>query len=118
MLAASVFPLAPSKTSSATGNAPGSRGGLIAWFIANPVAANLLLLIVVLANGITLITTLSFSAVATNERVGVGGAYYIVSRSLGIEIGVGRGKREYDKRQTLAERDARREAERAIRRRR
>ena len=35
-----------------------------------------------------------------------------------VEIGVGRGKREYDKRQTLAERDARREAERAIRRRR
>jgi len=42
---------------------------------------------VVLANGITLITTLSFSAVATNSRVGVGGAYYIISRSLGIEIG-------------------------------
>lgn len=35
-----------------------------------------------------------------------------------VEIGVGRGKREYDKRQTLAERDARREAERAVRRRR
>jgi SsrA-binding protein len=35
-----------------------------------------------------------------------------------VEIGVGRGKREYDKRQSLAERDARREAERATRRRR
>jgi len=35
-----------------------------------------------------------------------------------VEIGVGRGKREYDKRQTLAERDARRETERAVRRRR
>jgi len=43
--------------------------------------------IVLLANAITLITTLSFSAVATNARVGVGGAYYIVSRSLGPEIG-------------------------------
>lgn len=43
--------------------------------------------VVLLANGITIITTLSFSAVATNTRVGVGGAYYIVSRSLGIEIG-------------------------------
>jgi potassium/chloride transporter 4/5/6 len=42
---------------------------------------------VVLANAITLITALSFSAVATNSRVGVGGAYYIISRSLGIEIG-------------------------------
>lgn len=45
------------------------------------------ILIVVIANAITLITTLSFSAVATNLRVGVGGAYYIVSRSLGLEIG-------------------------------
>ncbi len=35
-----------------------------------------------------------------------------------VEIGVGRGKRQYDKRQTLAERDARREAERAVRTRR
>ncbi len=43
--------------------------------------------IVVLANAITVITTLSFSSVATNTRVGVGGAYYIVSRSLGLEIG-------------------------------
>ena len=45
------------------------------------------LLIVALANGITLITALSLSAVATNGRVGVGGAYYIISRSLGLAIG-------------------------------
>jgi potassium/chloride transporter 4/5/6 len=45
------------------------------------------LFIVVLANGLTLITTLSFSAIATNIRVGVGGAYYIISRSLGLEFG-------------------------------
>ncbi len=45
------------------------------------------LLIVLLANVITFITTLSFSAVATNSRVGVGGAYFIISRSLGLEIG-------------------------------
>ncbi|MCB1152565.1 MAG: Na-K-Cl cotransporter [Deltaproteobacteria bacterium] len=44
-------------------------------------------LIVIVANSITIITTLSFSAVATNVRVGVGGAYYIISRSLGLEIG-------------------------------
>jgi potassium/chloride transporter 4/5/6 len=43
--------------------------------------------IVLLANSITLITTLSFSAVATNKQVGSGGAYFIISRSLGIEIG-------------------------------
>ncbi len=45
------------------------------------------LAIVVLANGITLITSLCLSAVATNSRVGVGGAYFIISRSLGLEVG-------------------------------
>ncbi len=45
------------------------------------------LVIVVLSNSITFITTLSFSSVATNLRVGVGGAYFIISRSLGLEIG-------------------------------
>ncbi len=44
-------------------------------------------LVVVLANVITFITTLAFSAVATNARVGVGGAYFIISRSLGLELG-------------------------------
>jgi amino acid transporter len=43
--------------------------------------------IVLLANMITLITTLSFSAVASNTQIGAGGAYYVISRSLGIEIG-------------------------------
>jgi amino acid transporter len=42
---------------------------------------------VVLANVITLVTTLALSAVATNSRVGVGGAYYMISRSLGLELG-------------------------------
>lgn len=46
-----------------------------------------IIIIVILANAITLITTISFSSVATNTRVGVGGAYYIISRSLGLEIG-------------------------------
>jgi amino acid transporter len=45
------------------------------------------LLIVVVANSITLVTALALSAVATNSRVGVGGAYYIISRSLGLEVG-------------------------------
>jgi len=45
------------------------------------------LVIVAVANLITLVTALSLSAVATNMRVGVGGAYYIISRSLGLEIG-------------------------------
>ena len=45
------------------------------------------LLIVLLANAITLLTALSLSAIATNSRVGVGGAYFMISRSLGLEIG-------------------------------
>ena len=43
--------------------------------------------VVLLAHAITLTTTLAFSAVATNARVGVGGAYFIISRSLGLELG-------------------------------
>lgn len=45
------------------------------------------LVIIIVANIITLITSLSISSVATNVKVGTGGAYYIISRSLGIEIG-------------------------------
>ncbi len=49
------------------------------------------LVIVVIANSITLITTLSFSSMATNMRVGGGGAYFIISRSLGLGIGAAIG---------------------------
>lgn len=45
------------------------------------------LLIVLLASAITYITSLSASAVATNMTVGVGGPYYLISRSLGLELG-------------------------------
>lgn len=45
------------------------------------------LLLVSLANAITLVTSLCLSAIATNSRVGVGGAYFMISRSLGLEIG-------------------------------
>jgi len=49
------------------------------------------LAIVVISNLVTLATALSVSAVATNMRVGAGGAYYIISRSLGIEVGAAIG---------------------------
>lgn len=49
------------------------------------------LLIVIIANLITLVTTLSFSSMATNMKVGVGGAYFIISRSLGLGIGAAIG---------------------------
>jgi solute carrier family 12 (sodium/potassium/chloride transporter), member 2 len=45
------------------------------------------LAIVTLATSITFLTALSISAIATDRRVRVGGAYYMISRSLGIETG-------------------------------
>ena len=49
------------------------------------------LLVVIFANAITLVTTLSFSSMATNMKVGGGGAYFIISRSLGLGIGAAIG---------------------------
>lgn len=49
------------------------------------------LLIVTIATSITFLTGLSISAMATNMKVGTGGAYYIISRSLGLEAGVAIG---------------------------
>jgi len=56
------------------------------WVVGNAGLLNTLLIVIV-ANAITLATAFSISAVATNMRVEVGGAYYIISRSLGVEIG-------------------------------
>jgi len=49
------------------------------------------LAILVIANLISLFTSLSLSAISTNTRVGAGGAYFLVSRSLGLEIGASIG---------------------------
>ncbi len=45
------------------------------------------LVIVTMSTAITFLTGLSIAALATNSPVGAGGAYYIISRSLGIEAG-------------------------------
>ncbi len=45
------------------------------------------LAIVLLANAISFLTGLSLSSIATNMRVRAGGNYYLISRSLGLEIG-------------------------------
>lgn len=44
-------------------------------------------IIIVLSNMITFFTTLSMSSIVTNIRIGAGGAYSIISKSLGIQIG-------------------------------
>ncbi|MEP0545470.1 MAG: sodium transporter [Rhodothermales bacterium] len=58
----------------------------LGWVVGN---AGLLggLLIIALANGITLCTGLSLSSIATNTRLGAGGPYAIISKSLGFEVG-------------------------------
>ncbi|MEA3446152.1 MAG: amino acid permease [Bacteroidota bacterium] len=56
------------------------------WVLGN-LGLPLTLLTVVLASGITFITGLSASAIATNMKVGIGGEYYMISRSLGVQLG-------------------------------
>ncbi|HEB61858.1 MAG TPA: amino acid permease, partial [Bacteroidetes bacterium] len=56
------------------------------WVVGN-MGVPMTILIVIMASSITFITGLSASAIATNIKVGVGGEYYLVSRSLGLEPG-------------------------------
>ena len=58
----------------------------LGWVVGNAGIGGALL-IVGLSHVITISTALSMSALATNMRIGVGGAYFIISRSLGLEIG-------------------------------
>lgn len=43
--------------------------------------------VIALSCFISLLTSLSISAVATNMHVGTGGSYYMISRTLGLEVG-------------------------------
>ncbi len=45
------------------------------------------LIILALANGISVLTSFSLSAIATNLKVKGGGDYYLISRTLGLEFG-------------------------------
>jgi len=56
------------------------------WVVANAGLAGTLI-IVLLAHVITVTTALSLSALATSMRVGGGGAYWLISRSMGLELG-------------------------------
>ncbi len=56
------------------------------WVLGN-LGLGLTIFIVLLASSITFITGLSASAIATNIKMGVGGEYFMISRSLGLELG-------------------------------
>jgi solute carrier family 12 sodium/potassium/chloride transporter 2 len=58
----------------------------LGWVVGN---AGLLgaILIIVLAKTITICTALSMSSITTNIKIGAGGAYSIISKSLGLEAG-------------------------------
>lgn len=56
------------------------------WVVGN-VGLFKTLIIVTLSTSITFLTSLSIASVSTNAPVGAGGAYYMISRSLGPEIG-------------------------------
>jgi len=45
------------------------------------------LLIVTISTSITFLTSLSIASIATDQKVKIGGAYYMISRSLGLESG-------------------------------
>ncbi len=60
------------------------------WVLAN-VGPFWTVVLVTLATSVTFLTALSLSALATNMQVGGGGAYYIISRSLGLEAGAAIG---------------------------
>lgn len=45
------------------------------------------LVIIGLSNMVTLLTGLSISSITTNVRIGAGGAYALISKSLGLEVG-------------------------------
>jgi amino acid transporter/Spy/CpxP family protein refolding chaperone len=56
-------------------------------FVVGSAGLSRALLILVLANGISVLTSASLSAIATNLKVKGGGDYYLISRTLGLEFG-------------------------------
>jgi amino acid transporter len=58
----------------------------LGWVVGNAGLIGAILLIVV-AHFISVTTGLSISSIATDKKVGAGGVYYVLSRSLGLPIG-------------------------------
>lgn len=58
----------------------------LGWVVGQ-VGLSTALLIITAASFIAFVTTLSMASISTNIEVGKGGVYYILSRSLGLEVG-------------------------------
>ena len=58
----------------------------LSWVVGQA-GISLAVIIILLSAAVTVITTLSMSAICTNGEVKGGGAYYLISRSLGPEFG-------------------------------
>ena len=56
-------------------------------YVVGNAGLGLALLILLLANGISMLTSISLSAIATNLKVKGGGDYYLILRTLGHEFG-------------------------------
>lgn len=59
----------------------------LSWIVGHA-GVSLASVIVILSTVVTVVTTLSMSAICTNGEVKGGGAYYMISRSLGPEFGI------------------------------
>ena len=58
----------------------------LGWVVGNAGLAGAILIIII-AHVISITTGLSVSSIATDKKVGAGGVYYVLSRSLGLPIG-------------------------------
>ena len=58
----------------------------LSWIVGHT-GVGLASVVVLLSTVVTVVTTLSMSAICTNGEVKGGGAYYMISRSLGPEFG-------------------------------
>lgn len=58
----------------------------LGWVVGN-LGLGKTVMVVLISSAITFITGLSASAIATNIRIGVGGEYYMIAHSLGLEFG-------------------------------
>lgn len=58
----------------------------LSWVVGQA-GIGLAIAIILLASAVTMLTTLSMSAICTNGEVRGGGTYYMISRSLGPEFG-------------------------------